>query len=53
MRYGTLLYYYHERGHIKLMDRAELNRNRALVGLLPIEDFAIQFGIDLDAVTRP
>ena len=53
MRYGTLLYYYHERGHIKLMDRAELNRNRALVGLVPIEDFAIQFGIDLDAVTRP
>jgi hypothetical protein len=53
MHYGTLVYYYHERGHIKLVDRAELNRNRASVGLVPIEDFALQLGIDLDAVTRP
>lgn len=53
MRFGTLLYYYHERGHIKLVDRAELNRNRASVGLVPIEDFAVQLGIDLDAVTAP
>lgn len=53
MRYGTLLYYYHERGHIKLVDRSELNRNRASVGLVPIEDFALQLGIDLDAVTQP
>jgi len=53
MRYGTLLFYFHDRGHIKLVERDQLNKNRASVGLAPIEDIAFQFGIDLNAVTQP
>ena len=50
MRYGTLLYYFHQKGDIKLIEREELNRNRASVGLETIEDFALVTDLDLDAL---
>jgi len=50
MRYGTLLYYFHEQGNIQLVERDALNRNRASVGLGSIEDFALVTGIDLESV---
>ncbi len=53
LRYGTLLNYFSGTGHVELVERNELNRNRASVGLPPIEDFASQMGLDLDALTRP
>lgn len=50
MRYGTLLSYFRNEKHIRLIDRQELNRNRASVGLESIEDFALLMGMDLDAI---
>jgi len=50
MRYGTLLFYFHKKGNIQLIDREELNRNRASVGLETIEDFALVMELDLDAI---
>lgn len=50
MRYGTLIYYFHQQGDIKLIDRTELNRNRASAGLESIEDFALIMGLDLDVI---
>jgi hypothetical protein len=50
MRYGTLLFYFHKKGNIFLVDRDELNRNRASVGLETIEDFALVMDLDLDTI---
>lgn len=50
-RYGTLLYYYSPQpDQIFLVDRQTLNRNRASVGLGPIEWSAEAAGIDLSKV---
>ena len=53
LRYGTLLNYFSGAGHVELVERNELNRNRASVGLPPIEDFAIVMNLDLDRLTAP
>ena len=50
MRYGVLVDYFSPTGHIKLIARDELNRNRASVGLETIEDYAKREGLDLDAI---
>lgn len=47
MRYGSLIGYYRDVPEkLYFTDREQLNRNRASVGLGPIEDAAIVFGMD-------
>ena len=53
MRFGSLTSYFQRQGNIRLVGRAELNHNRASVGLESIEDFALLVGLDLDALTQP
>lgn len=53
MRFGTLLNYFSGTGHVELVERNQLNKNRASVGLPPIEDFALVMDLDLEALTSP
>ena len=47
MRYGSLIGYYRNVPEkLYFTDREQLNRNRAAVGLGPIEDAAIVYGVD-------
>jgi hypothetical protein len=50
MRYGTLLSYFRNEKNIQFIERQELNKNRASVGLESIENFAFLMEIDLDTI---